>query len=77
MTDLYKITKVAAVATEWRETDKQQTAASAALKNLSAKDRSLADRYIEQKDRAVGVHLRSVRKLRAAVDELAKKGGQP
>lgn len=77
MTDIYHITKVAAAAKDWRETDKKKTAANAALKNLNARDRSVADRFIEQKDIADAAHQPNVKKLRAAVDELAKKGGQP
>lgn len=76
MTDLYHITKVAAAAKDWRETDKKKTAASTALKNLSAKDRSVADRYIEQKDIADKAHQPNVRNLRATVDELVKAEGK-
>ena len=48
-----------------------------AAKGWRATDKAKAGAPAQKKDQARGQHRHSEQKLRAAVDELAKKGGQP
>lgn len=55
----------------------QNTKVVEAAKDWRVTDKAKAAAPADQKDRARGTHRHSEQKLRAAVDELAKKGGQP
>lgn len=55
----------------------QETKVVEAAKGWRATDKAKAAAPAAEKDQARGQHRHSEQKLRAAVDELAKKGGQP
>lgn len=77
MTALYPTTKIVEAAKDWYTTDQKKTVAHKEIENLVTNDRAVVDRLVKQKKTAISKHRLSEQKLRAAVDELAKKGGQP
>lgn len=74
---IYPSTKVIEAAKDWRATDKHKTVAHAEIANANTTDPKVVGQLVEQKKTAISKHRLSEQKLRAAVDDLARKGAQP
>jgi uncharacterized protein YpuA (DUF1002 family) len=74
---IYPSTKVIEAAKDWRVTDKHKSVAHAEITNASTSDPKVVHRLTEAKKTAISKHRLSEQKLRAAVDDLARKGVQP